>query len=262
MTPAAEPGYALITGASRGLGEAFAAALARRGRSLILTARSADDLERVRRRVLRPGIEVHCLPANLAGNGAREVLQTLARRAWTVDLLVNNAGLGSLGAFADLPLERELDQVAVNVRAVVELTHGCLPAMRARRRGGIIIVSSVAAAQPVPRMAAYSACKAFDLRFSLALYGELRREGIHVLALCPGTTRTNFFASAGMRPRARMHTPEFVVERALRGFDRRRAVVIPGAGNRLMTWMGRSAPQALLARLLDPVIARGWEKRP
>lgn len=261
VTDTSEPGIALITGASRGLGEAFAEALAQRGHSLILTARTATDLERVRRKVVRPGIEVHCIAADLAREGAREVLLEVERRGWQVDLLVNNAGLGSLGRFAGLPLERELEQVAVNTRAVVELTHGCLAGMRARHRGGIIIVSSVAASQPVPRMAVYAACKAFDLRFSLALYGELRSEGIHVLGLCPGTTRTHFFAAAGMRPRSHMHTPEFVVERALRGFDRRQALVIPGAGNRVTSWLGRHAPQALLVRVLDGVIARGWEGR-
>ncbi|MGH9519090.1 MAG: SDR family NAD(P)-dependent oxidoreductase, partial [Terriglobales bacterium] len=228
-----DPGYALVTGASRGLGEAFAEALARRGSSLILTGRSTEDLERVRRRVQRPGIEVHCLAADLAGKGAAEVLEALARNGWAVDLLVNNAGLGSVGPFAANPLGRELEEVAVNVRAVVELTHGCLAGMRARGRGGIIMVSSVAASQPVPRMATYAASKAFDLRFSLALYAELRAEGIHVMALCPGVTRTNFFPAAGIRPRGAMHEPEFVVERALRGFERRRAVVVTGAGNRM-----------------------------
>lgn len=261
MTEKAAPEYALITGASRGLGAAFAEALARRGRNLILTARSAPELESVGTRVRRPGIEVQTIAADLAGEGAGVVLEALRRNGWAVDLLVNNAGLGSMGPFAGNPLARELEEVAVNVRAVVELSHGCLPGMRERGRGGIIIVSSVAATQPVPRMATYAASKAFDLRFSLALYAELRAEGIHVMALCPGVTRTNFFAAAGVRPRSSMHEPGFVVERALRGYERRRAVVVTGAGNRIAAGLGRTLPHPWLARVLNRVMARRWGRQ-
>lgn len=254
------PAYALVTGASRGIGEAFAAALAARGRSLILTARGAADLERVRERVARPGLEVHVVPADLRQDGVAVLLAAVARNGWTVDLLVNNAGLGSVGPFAESSVERQSEQVAVNVRAVVELTRGVLPAMRARGRGEIIIVASVAAFQAVPMLATYAATKAFDLSFSLALYGELRSEGIHVLALCPGPTETHFFEVAGARPLGPVHSPEYVVEQALRGLRQRRAMVVCGARNQGLRLAGSLFPRALLARLLGRAMQARWEK--
>jgi short-subunit dehydrogenase len=237
-------GYALVTGASRGIGEALAEALAARGRNLILTARNADDLERVGSRVRRHGIEVECVPADLsARSGAGELLDRIGARNWEIDLLVNNAGLGSRGEFAALALERELDEVQVNVAAAVELTHGVLPEMRRRRRGEIVNVSSVAAYQAVPGMATYAATKVFLLHFSLALWAEMRGEGIHVMALCPGATRTNFFAAAGMQA-PRGQSPQRVAALALRGLEQRRPVVVCGAGNRALTlavgWLPRT----------------------
>ena len=244
--------YALITGASRGLGAAFAAALAAQGLRLVLTARSEPDLAAVRERLLRrhPAGEIHCLPADLSRGGAAAVLEELASRRLPVELLVNNAGLGSGGEFAARPLGREQEQVAVNIAALVTLTHGCLAGMRERRRGAIIQVASVAAFQAVPYLATYAATKAFVLHFSLALHEELRAEGIQVLALCPGPTETDFFRAAGIAPRGPMQSPEAVVRLALAGLQRRQAVVVCGAANRVMVAAERLLPRTVLTKLV------------
>jgi short-subunit dehydrogenase len=254
-------GYALVTGASRGIGAALARALADDGHSLILSARSADDLERVRESLRRPGIEVQCIPADLSrDSGAKNLLAEIEAQGWEIDLLVNNAGLGSRGEFAAMPLERELAEVQVNVAAAVELTHGVLPEMRRRRRGGVIQVSSVAAYQAVPGMATYAATKVFLLHFSLALWAELRQKGVHVMALCPGATRTNFFADAGMRT-PRGQAPEEVAALALRGFRAQRPIVVCGGGNRVLTLAVRWLPRATAARLAGAVTRQRYEAR-
>jgi len=253
-------GFALVTGASRGIGAAFAMALAAEGRNLLLTARSADDLAALRARLLRPGIAIHCLPEDLRSHGATRLLDEIERRGWEVDLLVNNAGLGSGGEFTNLDLEREHEILKVNVAALVELTHGCAPAMRARGRGAILNVASTASFQPVPYLATYAASKAFVLSFSLALREEMRRDGVHVMALCPGPTRTDFFRVAGVAPRpGPMPAPEEVVAEGLRGLRRRRAVVICGAGNRVMIAAERLLPRTLQARVVAAMM-RSWRK--
>ena len=258
----AASGYALVTGASRGIGAAFAQALAADGHNLILTARHAADLERVRARIVRPGIEVQCLTADLdRSDGAAGLLAAITARGWTVDLLINNAGLGSGGRFDTLPLARELEEVRVNIAALIELTHGCLAGMRERGSGAVIQVASVAGFQPLPFMATYSASKAFVLHFSLALYAEMRPLGIHVMALCPGTTETGFFEVAGIRPATgpgnTMASPEVVVQAALRGLHRRRAVVVCGGANRVMVAAERLLPRPLLARIVARVM-KSW----
>ncbi len=254
---AAERGWALITGASRGIGAAFAAALAPEYR-LILSGRSVADLERIRAGCGRPPEEVVCLPADLNRDGAGELLRAVNERRLAVELLVNNAGLGSGGAFSGLRVERELEEVRVNVAALVALTHGCLAGMRERGRGAVIQVASTASFQPVPFLATYAATKAFVLHFSLALHEELREEGIHVMALCPGPTRTGFFETAGIPPRADgMQTPREVVALALRGLERRKPLVVCGGRNRAMVAAERLVPRAVLARLVGMAM-RSW----
>lgn len=252
-------GYALITGASRGIGAAFAEALVAEGRNLVLSARSAGDLENLRQRLSRPGIDIACLSADL-NQGAGALLRELAARGLAVDLLVNNAGLGSGGAFAELPLERELEEVRVNVAALVELSRGCLAGMRTRGGGAIINVASTAAFQAVPYMATYAASKAFVLSFSLALYEEMRRQGVHVMALCPGPTDTGFFAAAAIRPLAGplaggMASPREVVAQGLRGLRARRPLVVCGARNRALIAAERLLPRPALAALVARMMA-------
>ena len=251
--------YALVTGASRGIGAALAVALAAEGRNLILTARSGNELERLRARLLRPGLAIECVTADLSQPaGPGELLDEVGARGWDVDLLVNNAGLGSGGDFGGLRLERELEEVQVNAAAAVALTHGVLAGMRRRRQGAIVQVASTAAFLPVPYMATYAATKAFLLHFSLGLWAELRAEGIHVMALCPGPTETNFFAAAGIRGR-RGQSAEQVAALALRGLKARRPIVVCGAGNRAMTAAVRWLPRAAAARTVGWVM-RNWHE--
>lgn len=250
--------YALVTGASRGIGAALAEALAGEGWNLILSARSSEDLERLRERLARPGIEIHCVAADLRTGGAAALLAEIERQGWEVGLLVNNAGLGSGGEFAGLALERELEEVQVNVAAMVELTQGCLAGMRARGRGAVIQVASTAAFQPVPYMATYAATKAFVLHFSLALHEELREQGIHVMALCPGPTQTSFFEVAGLGPRRGMATAEAVARQALAGLKAGRAVVVCGGSNRAMVAVVRLLPRGMVTRVVARMM-KSWQ---
>ncbi|MGH9417155.1 MAG: SDR family NAD(P)-dependent oxidoreductase [Terriglobales bacterium] len=258
--PGPRRGYALVTGASRGIGAAFAEALAARGYPLILTARSGPDLEALAARLRRPELAVEVVTADLAGDGAAALLRRIGERGWEVELLVNNAGLGSISPFTASVWEREREQIEVNTRALVELAHGLAPAMQQRRSGAIINLASVAASQPVPCMAGYAASKAFVVSFSLALYGELRPAGVHVMALCPGPTRTHFFEAAGVHVNAPMQSPEFVVRCALRGLDRRRAVVVCGFGNRVLARASAMMPRVLLVRVLGRLIAARYPR--
>lgn len=179
---------ALITGASMGIGAAFARELAARGMNLVLVARSVDRLQALADELTpRHGIRVEVVPADLSQPDAgRAIAETCSRLGLEVHLLVNNAGFGTSGPFHTISPERERDEVMVNVLAVVDLTHRFLPGMRARKAGGIINVASTAAFQPIPYLAVYAASKAFVLSFSEALWAECQEEAVRVLALCPG----------------------------------------------------------------------------
>ncbi len=243
---------ALVTGASSGLGDAFARALAARGAHLVLVARSADRLEALAGELAaRHGVRAVPIPADLARPGAVAGLSAeLARREIAVDVLVNNAGFATYGPFEAASAGREGEEVQLNVAAVVDLCHAHLPGMLARGRGAIVNVASTAAFQPVPYMAVYGATKAFVLSFSEALWEEARGRGVAVLALCPGATDTAFFEVAGVRglfgTRAR---PEAVVERALRALARGKSHVVPGLGNALLTVSPRFTPRSVTVRV-------------
>jgi short-subunit dehydrogenase len=243
---------ALITGASMGIGEAFAEALALRGYDLALVARSGPALQTIAERI-GPGarVRVESIVADLEDRAALEragdEAQALLGR---VDLLINNAGFGAHGPFETIDPQRNLGQVRLNVEALVALTNRFAPAMLERGTGGIINVASTAAFQPVPYMAVYGATKAFVLSFSEALAEEFRGRGVRVLALCPGATRTNFFSVAGEGAQVgRFRTSAQVVQTALRAYDRGAAYVIDGAANRVMAFSPRLAPRALVARI-------------
>ncbi len=191
--------YALITGASSGIGEVFARELARAGRSLILVARSTDKLESLRAELqsAHPGVEVVVIPLDLSQqNAPAELFAGTESRGLYVDLLMNNAGFGAFEPFAELQLERQLEMLRLNVEALVALTHFFLQPMRARRAGAVINIASTAAFFPGPYFATYAATKAFVLSFSQALFVENRSHGVLVTAVCPGATATNFFEVA------------------------------------------------------------------
>jgi hypothetical protein len=244
---------ALITGASSGVGESFARKLAARGRNVLLVARSEDKLITLCNELGRSNsIRAQYVGLDLSKPEApAQLFEEAEKRGLIIDLLVNNAGFGSMGEFSKLDLARELNMIDLNIKAVVELTHRFLTPMVERKQGAIINVASTAGFQPVPLMATYAATKAFVLSFSEALWEENRPHGIQVMALCPGVTDTNFFEAArGYEPPARAaQTPEEVVDTALRGLNRGKSHIISGWTNLLMVEAERLAPRSLVARI-------------
>jgi len=257
-----QKGWAVITGASSGLGAIFADQLAQRGLSLVLAGRDQTRLTAVAQRVSQtaPDVHVELVVGDLGSDAGIDALVThLDGRV--IDVLVNNAGFGTYGPFAELDAGREHELVAVNVDAPVRLTHAVLPAMLARGRGGILNVASTIAFQPGPYQATYGASKAFVLSLSQALWAETRGTGVTVTALCPGPTRTGFVDALGSDVShtaiyRHLAAPEPVVAAGLRALDRGRAVVVPGWRYRLMATGGRLLPGWLLAlvsgRMLRP----------
>jgi hypothetical protein len=259
VTPAS--GRALVTGASSGIGAAFARALWKRGHALVLVARRRERLLELQRE-LRGEEEAAVITADLArGDGASSVLRELEARGLEVDLLVNCAGVGHTARFCEQPLDRVLGMIELNVRALVELTRGLLPAMVARRRGAIVNVASSAAFQPVPYLGVYAATKSFVLSFTEALAHELEGSGVRVQALCPGITDTEFLEAAGthagvLAARLPRLTSEAVVEASLRGLEAGRLRVVPGFSNRVLAALVRFVPgtltRAVAGRLYRP----------
>jgi short-subunit dehydrogenase len=243
----------LITGASSGIGEVFARKLAARGRNVLLVARSEDKLIRLCNELGRSNsIRAQYVALDLSEPDAAERLFAEAeKRGLTIDLLINNAGFGSMGDFSQLDLARELNMIDLNIKSLVDLTYKFLAPMRERKQGAIINVASTAGFQAVPFMATYAATKAFVLSFSEALWEENRPFGIQVMALCPGVTETNFFEAArGKKPPARVaQTPEQVVETALKGLGRGKSHIISGWTNFFMTQSERLAPRTLVTRV-------------
>ena len=246
----------LITGASSGIGEALARRLGRDRRPLALVARRTDRLERLAGELrAQHGVEVHVLTADLTKPGACAQLQSdVAQRGLTVDWLINNAGFGTHGAFAELPVEREVEEVQLNVGALVELTGRFLPGMVARRRGAVINVASVGGFGPGPYMATYCATKAFVLSFTESLAAELRGTGVSALCVCPGFTRTEFqekvdtFDTSSIPGFAWM-TADQVAEQAVAAVGQR-AVLVNGIMNGVAASLYRHLPASLTTRLL------------
>ncbi|MBU6430563.1 MAG: SDR family oxidoreductase [Cyanobacteria bacterium REEB65] len=252
---------ALVTGASAGIGEVFARRLARSKHDLVLVARRLDRLQAIAE-ALSDTYAVRCdiIPADLSQPGAATaVMAILAERGLQVDLLVNNAGFGIFGPFADQSPERLAQMIAVNIAALTDLTRLVLPGMRERSRGAILNVASLAAFQAVPSFAAYAASKAYVLHFSEALAEELRGTGVTVTCLCPGSTATEFGAVAQVEISGAerfTQSPEAVVDEALAGLARGQAVVVTGQHNRLSAALSRLAPRGLATRTAAYVMGR------
>src|SRR5688500_6479994 len=254
----------LITGASSGIGAAFARKLAARGRNVLLVARSEDKLIALCNELGRlTSIRAQYLALDLRKPEARsQLFEETQKGELEIDTLINNAGFGSMGDFAKLDPERELEMIELNITAVVELTRRFLGPMRERQRGTIINVASTAGFQPVPYMATYAATKAFVLSFSEALWDENRQHGIHVMALCPGVTETNFFDAAGIdRPPMRtVQTAEEVVETALRGLGRKKPVVISGWANWFTVEAERVVPRSFVTKVAGNALRSRFEE--
>jgi uncharacterized protein len=246
---------ALVTGASAGIGEAFAGILAARGMDLVLAARREERLREMAERLTREhGIACEVVAVDLAEDGAPERLWQAAMAGGPIHLLVNNAGVGAQGPFAEVPLERQRTMIRLNVEAVVELTHLALGEMRPLGSGGIINVSSIASFLPLPHLAVYAASKAFVQTFTEAVWAEARKEGVRVVALAPGRTPTEFQAVAGtgkvtMRTFG-ARTPEAVAEAGLVALEGGKEAVVPGLANRLIAGIPRLLPRKWIARVV------------
>jgi uncharacterized protein len=249
---------ALVTGASSGIGTAFAKKLAERGDALVIVARSEGRLKELGDELhTAHGVEVEVLPVDLSDREELARVEARLTDGTPIDLLVNNAGFGTKGRFAELDVGREDEEVRLNVLALMRLTRAALPGMVERDRGGVINVGSIGSFQPGPFNATYSATKAFVLSFSEALHEEVRGTGVNVLAVCPGLTRTDFQQRGGFdtewAPKAAWTSPEVVVERALRAIGKGKAVCVPGLQNRMTASMTHLAPRSVVRRISSRV---------
>lgn len=250
---------ALITGASSGLGVEFARQLAARGANLVLVARRLDRLTAVAAEIKRDyGVSVTTISRDLSTPRAGTVLLAdIARRKIQLDVVINNAGFGTYGSFAGEDPDRIADEVSLNVGAVVDISRAALPGMLARNTGAIINVASTAAFQPLSNFATYAATKAFVLSFTEALWGETEHTGVHVLALCPGATATEFFDVAGSDAVTGPMAPASeVIATALTALDRREPSVIHGSNNRFAPFAMRFASRKAVIRLARKVMSK------
>jgi len=245
---------ALVTGASAGLGVEFARQLAKRGHRLVLAARRGDRIEALAKELGN----ARAVSIDLSKAGAADKLMADVHAAGEqVDLLVNNAGFGLIGRFAELDAVRQRLMIDLNVGTLTDLCRIAAPEMVARRCGGILNVASTAAFQPGPKMAVYFATKAFVLSLSEALHEELKPHGVRVTCLCPGPTRTEFgevagFGGNGMFDRVAMNARE-VVEAGLNGFDKNHAVVVPGWINKTVAASTRFAPRPVVRKIAGAI---------
>ena len=249
-----ESGFAVVTGASSGIGASLARLLAVDGRPVLLVARSADALEALAKGIREAGGHADVLAADLAAPEGRDALWNATEAAGRpVSLLVNNAGFGLVGPEAELPLERVRALLALNVVATAELTHRFLVAMRARGAGAILNVSSTSAFYPMPYFSVYGASKAFVLNFTHALHEEAKKDGVTVTCLVPGYTKTNFHAVAHMKDAKGTPFPQMeadaVAKIGLEALRKRKAFVVTHPLDRLWIASGRLVPRWVPAKI-------------
>jgi short-subunit dehydrogenase len=260
---ATSKGWAVVTGASGGMGAVFTRMLADRGYRVLAVAREGSALEELARALNRSddqnGPRVEPLAADLASSQGLEAVVARARALGDVEMLVNNAGLSTSGPWLDQSPQKELLSIRVNVEALYVLTRALVPRMVERGRGGVLSVASVVAFQAVPYWTTYAATKAFVLAFGEGLAHELRGTGVRVVTVCPGFTKTGLYVESGvpglagkLLPHAR---PEDVVRGALAAYDRRRVVGVIGAANRLLAFASALAPRFFLRWLMARMFA-------
>ncbi len=259
----------LITGASGGIGEALATKLAERKHNLLLVARNVGKLTiQCKQLTEKFGINAQFIVADLAKPEiAEQVFTETQRRGLEIEMLINNAGIGSGGAFSTLTLKSELDLLQLNISSLVALTHLFLPQMQKRKSGTIVNVASMAAFMPIPYMATYAASKAFVRSFTQAIAEECKPYHIHVMLLCPGLTKTNFNKAAGIENEKgkglnteynrSTQTPEQVAGEALNALDKRKHYVISGKKNRFGANIVALLPNAMITRSF----AKSYRKR-
>jgi len=255
----------LITGASSGIGEAFARKLAEQKHNLVLVARSGEKLHQLcDELMLKHKITAHYVALDLTGFEAdKKLFEETRKHGFEIEWLINNAGFGSMGDFAELDLERELQMIDLNISALVALTRHYLPSMRARKSGVIINVSSTAGFQAIPFMATYAATKAFVTSFSEAIAEENRPFNVTVTAVCPGPTETNFFAASKAIPFSAkgMQPPEAVVEKALKAVKGKKPLVISGITNYIGAVLGTLTPDSIVTRVVGDYLRPKLKKK-
>lgn len=244
----------MITGASAGLGVEFARQLSGRGHALVLAARRKDRLEHLASELGN----ARAVAIDLSqADSAAKLLADLEAGGEQVDVLVNNAGFGLIGRFAELDAGRQRQMIDLNVATLTDLCRAIAPQLIARKSGAILNVASTAAFQPGPNMAVYFATKAYVLAFTEALHEELKPHGVRVSCLCPGPTRTEFgevagFGGNGLFDRTAMDAPE-VVTAGLEGLDQNRAVVVPGLVNKIGAASTRFVPRSIVRRIAGAI---------
>jgi short-subunit dehydrogenase len=246
--------WALVTGASAGIGVALARELAARGAKLILTARRRDRLESFAAELNAKGTETRIVLADLNDPAApQQIYDATEGAGLPVDILINNAGLGQFGAFERSPIEQELSQVRVNCEAVVRLSRLFVPHMVERRRGWVLILASTASFQPVPYLATYAATKVFDRFFALGLAAEVARFGVKVTALCPGGTQSEFFdiANAGFFKGSRLQPAPDVARLAINALARGQRVILPSLTGKISSSLVRFLPVGLITYCIE-----------
>lgn len=257
---------ALITGASSGIGEAFAEAYAKQGLDLVLVARSKDKLDAIAASLLQKhsGIRVEVIVADLSQPypGAA-LLQQVKSRGIEIDVLVNNAGFGFASDFHQDENHRQREMISLNVGAVVDLAQTFLPTMLERGSGAIINIASVAGFQPTPFMTVYGATKAFVLSFSEGLWAEYRGKGIAVIAVCPGPVDTGFFEATGNAtlrkaiPSGSMLSADAVVAATLKALGQGKSHIVPGAAMKLVSLLPRLMPRGVVATTVGKTMKTG-----
>jgi short-subunit dehydrogenase len=249
--------WALVTGASAGIGIALARELASHGAKLILTARRKDRLETLAAELTAKGTEVRIVVADLNEPAAPEQIFVATEGAGLiVDILVNNAGLGQFGAFAQSNIEQELSQVRVNCEAMVRLTRLFVPQMVERRRGWVLVLASTASFQPVPYLSTYAATKAFDRFFALGLAAEVARFGVKVTALCPGSTESEFFdvARASALKGRKMQPAPDVARLAIAALASGQRTIVPYFGGKFNAFLVRFLPVSVITHIVEKAV--------
>ena len=253
---------ALVTGASSGIGETFARELANRNTNLVLIARSQDKLEQLASELTsKHQIKTEVIVQDLTEPGAGQVVfDRVQAKGLSIDLLINNAGFGDYGAFSDRDLSKHMAMVQLNITVLLELTGLFLPEMQELGSGGIINISSIAGFQPLPYMSVYAATKAFVLNFSEALWAENKDLGVHILAVCPGPTESEFFKRAdfpnkfakGNGNSNSMASSEEVVKQALKAMDQKQSTLVTGGiSNQLLVNVPRFVPRDFLVSAVE-----------
>ena len=248
--------YALITGASKGIGKSIALSLARSGYHLLLVARSESDLQLLSESIAEEyKVKVYYLPVDLSASTAPfEIANWCHSKTTDLSILINNAGYGLWGNFEELKIQEQLNMLKLNIDAVVELNYHLIPVLKKQKQAYILNVSSTAAYQAVPTLALYAASKSFILSYSRALRYELKDSPVSVSCLCPGPTATGFSSRAGMDALAELAkkfnmTPENVAETGLKAMFKKRAEIVPGFLNKVSVFGAELLPKSLIERI-------------